>query len=312
MKARSLFSARGTECRLIALLMLGDAAALAQVPESSAAPSKAVPPPVAPPQPSAVATAPVAEDNSVLQAPVTPAPAESAPQFAMPQILRPRIVAPPLAAAEQSEPPPPAGPPKTHYPFGLEFDVMPVWQTNKGFDLFSNNDVSTRIGLSLNAELGELAPKTPLLVELGWSTESQASKTLFGQFATELSAHNFHTGLKLMHRVLPFLAPHLRLAGGATWLRADYSVASSTTSREFENHEWLAFGMLGAGVTATVPTQVAVQPGLVVEGGYLLSSSMTLRLSPKENQNALVTSGATLGTLERSGPYLRFGIFIRY
>ncbi len=189
---------------------------------------------------------------------------------------------------------------------------MPVWQTSRGYDLFSTNDISTRVGLSLDLDLVDVVEKTPLSVEAGWSTEARSETALGGQFLTELSAQNLHGGLKLRHQLLSFLAPHVRLAGGATSLSAKYTVTGGTAGGEFESQKWLAFASVGAGVTATLPAPLVVRPGLTIEGGYLVSESMPLRLEPNSGAQSLATSGAALGTLERSGPYLRFGIFIRY
>lgn len=222
-----------------------------------------------------------------------------------------RQTTPRVIAVESPEPESPPSPPKTRYPFGLSFDLMPVWQTSKGFDLFSSNDLSTRIGLTLDVEVAEVAASTWLAIEGGWSTESQGDPNFFGPFATDFVAQNFHGGVRLKHQVLHFLAPHVRLGAGATSMRNRFSTETAVFG-DFESHQWLAFGMIGGGVTAAIPTQALVQPGLLIEGGYLLSGSMPLRLEPTADENRMATSGATLGVLERSGPYLRFGLFIRY
>jgi hypothetical protein len=189
---------------------------------------------------------------------------------------------------------------------------MPVWQKNAGFDLFSTNDIAPRVGLLADLDLVHVTTKTPLSIELGWTTESYKDSVLASHLTTELVAHNFHGGLKLRHQILSFLAPHLHAGAGASWLRARYDFSGASVSRAFESHEWVAFGMVGGGVTATIPTGAVVQPGLVVEGGYLISGAMPLRLEPKPNDQAIATTGATLGELGRSGPYLRFGVFLRY
>jgi hypothetical protein len=222
----------------------------------------------------------------------------------------PRVIA--VEATEPPEPPEPPRPPKTHYPIGLELNFMPVWLTGAGYDLFSTNNVSTRIGLAADLELVDIAAKTPLSIEAGWSTESQSASSLGGELDAQMVAHNLHGGLKLQHRVLSFLAPHVRAAAGATSLGVDFSTLGTYGSREFSSHDWLAFGSVGAGVTATIPARFVLRPGLSVEGGYLFSGSMPLRLEPQSDAQSITTSGAALGTLKRSGPYLRIGIFVRY
>lgn len=187
---------------------------------------------------------------------------------------------------------------------------MPVWQTGHGYDLFSKNDISTRIGLAADVELLDVVDRTPLAIEVGWSTESQSESSLGGALDADMTAQNLHGGLKVRHELFPFLSPHVHMAAGATRLKTEFSSTGAGVTRNFESHEWLAFGFVGAGVTASIPAPLVVRPGLSLEGGYLFSQSMPLRLEP--TWQGLATSGATLGTLERSGPYLRIGLFLRY
>jgi hypothetical protein len=191
---------------------------------------------------------------------------------------------------------------------------MPVWLTQRGFDVFSKSNVATRIGLSLDAELVDVLERTPLSVEIGWTTEAQGADVLFSGFETEYSAQNMHGGLKLMHRVTSFIAPHLRIAGGASSVATRFTADSASLTREFESQSWVAFGMLGAGVSVSVPTRAVVQPAFAIEGGYLLSGSAALKLEPPSDaaSSSLRTVGTTLGRFERSGPYLRIGLSIRY
>jgi hypothetical protein len=203
-------------------------------------------------------------------------------------------------------------PSKTVFPWGLEFDVMPVLQRSKGFDLFGTDDVSTRVGLVVERDLFNVARKTPLSVELGWNMDTQTESELFPGFRAELLASSVYAGAAARHQLLSFLAPHVHLGLGESWLRATFTANGTAGSREFESKKWATFGFLGAGVTVTLPTQIPLQFGLLAEGGYLVSASMPLRLEPKTEAQQLASSGATLGSLDRSGPYLRFGVFARY
>lgn len=286
------------------------AAPPALAPQATAAAAAAVPPQEPAPGPAAAAGTPAATP-ALPAAPPFPTQLSEAdtvypnqPAVAH-QGSGPRVVG--VQTVEPQEPPPP---PKTKFPIGLELNFMPVWQTGAGYDLFSRNDISTRIGLAADVELLDIADRTPLAVEAGWSTESQSESSLDGALDAEMTAHNLHGGLKVRHELFSFLSPHLHVAAGATRLKTEFSTFGAGATRDFESHEWLAFGFAGAGVTASIPAPLVVRPGLSLEGGYLVSQSMPLRLEP--TWQGLATSGASLGTLERSGPYLRIGIFLRY
>ena len=217
--------------------------------------------------------------------PTASVPAEQAPQ-------RPRVV-------------------KSKFPLALQLDAMPVWLTNDGFDLFSDDDISTRLGLSASYDVFEVAPRTFMGLEVGWASESLTENELFAGFDTRFAAHNLHGAIQVRHQLWSVLAPYARLAAGASWLETNFSVQNETVTREYRTEKWVGFGSLGAGVSAMLPLHNVVAPGISVEGGYLISGSMPLRLDPEDGQ-VIATSGATLGRLERSGPYLRFGLFCRY
>jgi len=287
------------------------------VPEGAAAASPAAAPapvaPMAPAAPAGTAATTMPSPNALPAAPPFPVSeteaSRSRPMLGVApgqQFLVPRVI-----AVEPPEPAEPPRPPKVNYPIGLELNIMPVWQTSAGYDLFSSNDISTRVGVAADVDLFDVADKTPLSVEAGWSTESQTQLSLASQLEAKMAANNVHGGLKLRYQLLPFLAPHLHMAVGATSLKATYAIKGGT-NQQFESQEWLAFGFVGAGVTATIPAPLVVRPGVTLEGGYLVSESMPLRFEPGNSGQLIPASGANLGTLARSGPYMRIGLFLRY
>jgi hypothetical protein len=223
--------------------------------------------------------------------------------------MAPRGIA---VSARPAEPISSPRPLKLRYPLSVQLDVMPVWQMSNGYDLFSTNDIATRIGLSAGYDVLDAAPKTPLGVEIGWSTESHGAGVLFRGFNTAFSAHNFHGGLKLRHQVLPFLAPHVSLLAGAARMETSFEVTSVDGVRAFETVKWTPFAMLGVGLAALAPVDNRVAFGASVEAGYSISGSMPLRFDPREANGALPGAHASMGDYGRSGPYLRFGFFVRY
>lgn len=189
---------------------------------------------------------------------------------------------------------------------------MPVWQTSQGYDLFSTNDIATRVGLSAGYDVVDVARNTPVGLELGWSTESHGTHAFFPGLNTAFSAHSFHGGLKLRHQLLPFLAPYVNVLAGATRMKTTFEVASANRTQDFETVKWAPFAMLGAGLAAMLPVDNRVAFGTSAEVGYVVSGSMPLRFDPTDTSGALPGARASMGVLERSGPYLRFGFFVRY
>ena len=53
------------------------------------------------------------------------------------------------------------------------------------------------------------------------------------------------------------------------------------------------------------------QLGALVEGGYLLASAVDLNMAAADSER-IPSEIATLGELERSGPYLRIAAFLRF
>lgn len=216
------------------------------------------------------------------------------------------------AAPALAQPVSPPRPRKTRFPWRVQLEIMPVWQLSNGFDFFSGQDTSTRMGVSAAYDLIDVTPKTPLSAELGWSTESQHEEALFEGFETAFRAQNVHAGINVRHQFWPFFAPYVTLGAGASAMKVQFTDAGSSGEREYKTSKWTAFGALGAGVSAMFPVEWVLMLGASVEAGYLVSGSMPLRLDPEPVDQRLATKGASFGTLGRSGPYLRFGIFCRF
>lgn len=259
-------------------------------------------------EPSAPPAVPAQVSAAAGPAPAQPGePPTAAPATAVPVEPAPPVAVAPAAAAPAAK----SRPRKARYPLSVQFDVMPVWQKSNGFDLFSDKDISTRLGLSAAYDVVEITPRLPLSVELGWTSESLDSLPLAGALDTSFSASNFHGGIKARHQLLSFLAPYASASFGVSRAKVGFNPSPVDTERKFETVSWKPFGMLGAGLALMLPVENAVMLGVSAEGGYLLSGSVPLRLEPHGSSDALPTSGANFGNLGRSGPYLRFGLFVR-
>jgi len=235
--------------------------------------------------------------SSPAPAPVGIAVPASAPQlqgeahvYALPQV-------PPVAAVPQ-------GPPKTRFPFGLFLDISPLWLRSRGYDLFSKNDISTRIGLTMEADVLELPKKTYLSVDVNGSIENASDKVM-GGLSTELSAMNLGAGARIRRDWHPLFSTHAIALGGVSRLK-------TTLGSGDANIHWLPAIQIGAGISSSLPGDAKVRPGVLVEGGYYLSGSADLRLTSSNVDNAIAQQSASLGSLNRSGAYLRFAIFARY
>ncbi|HMA97752.1 MAG TPA: hypothetical protein VKP30_33935 [Polyangiaceae bacterium] len=239
------------------------------------------------------------------------------PVLAGPEGHRGAPSAAPVATDEKVETASPAHKPprprrqKTRFPFRIQVEFMPVWQLSKGFDFFSDQDISRRVGLAAGYDLLELTPKTAVSVDLGWSTESLRDEALFQGFETFFRAHNLQAGVSVRHHLSRYFAPYAAVSLGASAMKVKFTSTDSSREREYETTQWAPFGTLGLGVATMLPIELLML-GASAEGGYLISGSMPLRLEPELEGQRLTTKGASLGTLGRSGPYLRFAIFCRF
>lgn len=251
----------------------------------------------------------VAGQQSAPGVPATAATSPTAPQpppvaVATPygaRLSEPRVIATPVAAPDPSA----QTPPKTHYPVALFLDISPLWQTSRGYDLFSSNDVSTRAGLTAEVDLVEVSEKAFLSVDLGGSVENASDTVLGGELQADLSVASAAAGLRLRQEFCPVFGAHVAALGGASRVRTSFNHGTETK-------QWLPTAQLGAGVTAMLPGTAKVRPGLLAEGGYFLSESTDLTLKSAADEGTLTRVNTDLGTLSRSGPYLRFSIFARY
>jgi hypothetical protein len=216
------------------------------------------------------------------------------------RLAEPRVIAAPLAAPE----PPPPVVLKTRFPFGIFLDVSPLWQRSRGFDLFSDSDISPRVGVTVEMDVLELARDTHLSLDLSGALE-QASDTVLGDLETRFSSLQLLTGGRLRKVWHPLFDTHLGVLGGV-------ARTSTRIGLEGSSFDWIPMAQFGAGFSALMPGNFRTRPGLLFEGGYVLSKDIDLPLATVQSGDSIDHRTANLGTLERSGPYLRFSAFLRY
>lgn len=251
---------------------------------------------VAPHAPVAVSPPPAAVAPSEASAPAGNATADPT-RTGAPQAM-------PAPSAAPPQPAPPAPPPKTEYPVALFLDLGPLWQTSRGYDLFSSNDLLPRVGLTGELDLVKLERYSTLSLDASWSTES-AQDMVLGTLSTELSTVNLAGGVRVRRELLPFLAVHGAIMGGASRVK-------TTLGSEAPSSKWMPSAQLGLGVSGSLVGDMVLKPGVLVEGGYYLSGSKSLEFGGTTPDDGISRVGTQLGTLERSGPYLRFALFARY
>lgn len=291
----------------------------AAAPASPAAPRDATTPSEAaaepPPAPTPAPTATPAQSPSEPAAAGAPEPAATSPGVERYPVLR----QPGADELRDRRPPPPSGP--IDQPFNLAVNTDVVWNSSRGFDLFADNDLQTRVGLSAGYAIATTS-RFSLVPALGWSTDKQHSSGLFGGAlqSADLRAHDLYGSFALRYEVLAFLEPHARVAGGVSLTDVDLSFAKDAA--RFDTRSTGGFGTLGAGFTLKTPDRAlqtssgrlaSLQLGVLVEGGYRLASKTTVKLrGSDENGLRIPVSSPTLGRLGTSGPYMRIALGGRF
>jgi hypothetical protein len=202
---------------------------------------------------------------------------------------------------------------------GVSLDTP--WYTDSGFDVFRDEDMTTRLGLWAAHDLVSLQPDLIMAVELGWGREHERESSLRGgALRSELETHAFFAGAQVRWVPLGMLQPYARVAGGAA--RVDMELRSASPAQRFEDDAVSPFGSLGLGLLVRTPTRLfesrrgryaSLSFGLMLEGGYTLAAPVEMKLDgrgPGERDIALTE--ADLGELERSGPYARLSWVARF
>jgi hypothetical protein len=202
--------------------------------------------------------------------------------------------------------------------FNLAGHVDSLWHTAKSYDLFSSNDILTTFGASIGYAVLMDGPWS-VVPELGFSIGSATSdgnpSSVFR--SSELTSNRFYGGVQARYLLLPFLEPYARLAGGA---ERNEATLTQVTGETLNGSATSPFASLGAGfsVHSVLPKTLsrtsrfpAFVFGVNVEGGYTVARSMSLALTPDGSSPRIPTQDTSLGSLDRSGPYVRVGLDVR-
>ena len=213
-----------------------------------------------------------------------------------------------------------AGAPPIEGRFNVDFGVDSTWYTQKGFDLFSDSDVAHSLAVDVGYAVYASGPIS-VVPELGFSTNSQSSGALFGGAitSTSLDTNAFHAGASVRYALLSFLEPEARVTGGFSLVHAKLNPSGGPS--ELESNSTIPFVTLGGGITVHTPTgtfetkQSALRRlvlGVTVEGGAVLASSMELTPTPTQPSGRITTVDQSLGSLGRSGPFVRVVLGLRF
>lgn len=293
-----------TRWLILSLLTLATAGARAQ----EAAPAPVAPLEVAPteastpvPQPAPPTSAPAAPyDPSVHH----PARAGAAVQYRLPQ---PYVTPPP-----RPEPKPPRRHGRAGAPFALALGAGFMWRGASSQRALT--DDASNAGFELLATYDVWAPTPRLIVAAGLDLRTER---IGDPDALAVYHRTVQAELQPRIQVTRWLYPHVRLAVGVVSTRLRLEDASGL---DFTDRDAHVAGTLGAGFTLRTPARTfetyagrlsSLSLGLTLEGGYTLAPEASLRAEPSADAEIARTT-FSLGTLKRSGAYLRAMIALRF
>ncbi len=196
------------------------------------------------------------------------------------------------------------------------------WNTDPGYDVFDDDDVGTNPGISVEFDMFDLSPSSTLAVQLAFSTGGVAEGSLGAEVFDQasLQAEHYALGLVPRYSILPWLEAHARIQGGVSDIYTEFDMFDGA----MDQNDLSPFGAAGAGLAIlSTPKRThdtrkyfnSLAFGGMVEGGYRLASSVSYAFddaSVDPPEQRIRVQGADLGTLDRSGPYVRLGVFVRF
>jgi hypothetical protein len=219
-----------------------------------------------------------------------------------------------LAAAPALAQPAVATQPSSQLPYTLSIDAETQWHLDRNYRLFGADRADSVGGFSASVQLSRLAGGT---LELGAGYHYNTSRGTWAA-ANEASLDEYTPSLSALLRWAPYrwLEPHVRVAAEIT--RANLTLTMSN-GRYLEDSVWAPAGSAGLGLrlrTGVLTTglrngTLGVAGALIIEGGFRMGVPYTFDVSspaPADRKLAddrIPTSSTSVGTLERSQPYLR-------
>jgi len=205
---------------------------------------------------------------------------------------------------------------------GLGLEIDTVWNTDPGFDLFSDDDVSTQVGVWFSYDLLQITKQLTLAGEVGLGiggVEDQPREDL--DLTWSMSSFKAYLAANLRLRVFPWMFPHLKLAGGALFGTLEFQLNDPVPRQTTSEDTTSPLGTIGAGVSFQTPTRMfessdgafaSLSLGLLIEAGYTIASSMSMTLKTDRDEDPIENRTAALGELDLSGPYIRTSVLVRF
>lgn len=253
-----------------------------------------------------------------------PAPARPV-QAAQPAIDSPVSVQP--TAAPGSVPPAPdaSGPPPKplNSIISVGFAGQGSFNTTPAFDYFSTEDLFKQGGFVAAVDLLTLGGAGTLAVDLeALFGETDDEGPLPNFIGAELFQANVGAGLSFRYAVLSWLAPHVRVGGGVDFTESSFDGPSFDA---FESDSAGGYAKLGAGLTFLTPARRlsstrsyfnSIGFSVVAEGGYQTASDLEFSIpavaADDEGGRNIAVAATPLGTLSRSGAYVRLSALARF
>lgn len=204
----------------------------------------------------------------------------------------------------------------------LQLVTETYWYQDDGFGLFSESSALTLGGLSGAIDFLSPLPGLHLSAEAALLGGSRSDGELFGsQTEADLQVTALSPALIVRQEVLKPLSLRARLSGAATKASVEFSLPGGASN---DHEEWLFSGAVGAGFELYIPpwrtrSQQAyfnsLSFGLIAEGGFTVAQSLGVevpdRAASEDGEPVVEQQGADLGTIDRTAPYLRVGLFLR-
>ena len=203
--------------------------------------------------------------------------------------------------------------------FEVALETRTTWLLADAAKRVAGKRAPTAGGLSLQADVLRPNDKATLRVDLSWVTSSASNFQEDTNLGEKLDTNVISLGLSLRYRLLRWLAPYARLAGGVGWDKL--TLGSGTGS--LHDRKVFGQGTAGAGVSLRSPGlrvwQSPSAPFLGVmgqiEGGYALSSGSDFSLQSAPGgagSSPIPTSPVAIGHVGRNAPYLRISAGIAF
>ena len=286
-------------------------------PDSAPAPESEAPAPEAVPPPAETA-APAASDAAPAS---PPPPAIVAPR---PSAVRARHAVTPLPAAATAPDADAAararadeGPIESR--FNVRLDLDTVWNASPSFDLFATRDTFVYPGIAIGYAVVR-SERLSLIPELGFSGNHTVGGDVLGGAVsrTSLTTLDPYAGLSVRWGLFPILDLAARASGGVSVL--SFEMNTATDAPALSDDHIAPFFTVGGGFTLRTldgafetksGTLRSLVAGLGVEAGYVFASSVDLTpTAPGDGR--IETRYLSLGTLERSGPYVKTSLSARF